>query len=188
MRWAHDWPNLLYAFSPIALIPQVIREQKHRVLLVALLWRNQHWFSELACLLTAAHWPIPLRWDLLSQANRTIWHPQPDLWALHLWPLDGSLQSSPRMCSILSLRLKHCLRDASMPLSGLSSLPGVLPTAQTRGIGHIADIVFPARAVEKGSLPLHAQGLCSSYSSHTRSYTWPISGLEQLSFSFSEGV
>lgn len=40
----HDWPNLLlHAFPPIALIPQVIRqisEQKHKVLLVALLWRN----------------------------------------------------------------------------------------------------------------------------------------------------
>ncbi len=52
---------------------------KNRVLLVALLWRNQHWFVELARLLTAAPWPIPLRWDLLSQANRTIWHPQPEL-------------------------------------------------------------------------------------------------------------
>ncbi|KAL0157079.1 hypothetical protein M9458_048325, partial [Cirrhinus mrigala] len=48
---AHDWPNLLlYAFPPTSLIPQVIkrvREQKHKLLLVAPLWRNQHWFSEL---------------------------------------------------------------------------------------------------------------------------------------------
>ncbi len=96
---AHDWPNfLLYAFPPIALIPQVIRqirEQKHRVLLVAPLWRNQHWFAELARLLTAAPWPIPLRRDLLSQVNGTIWHPQPELWALHLWPLDGNLRTFP---------------------------------------------------------------------------------------------
>ncbi len=43
---AHDWPNLLIYASPlIALFPKVIREQKHRVLLVALLWRNQHWFD-----------------------------------------------------------------------------------------------------------------------------------------------
>ncbi len=51
-------------FSPITLIPQVIRrirEQKHRVLLVAPLWRSQHWFAELARLLTAAPWLIPLR-------------------------------------------------------------------------------------------------------------------------------
>ncbi len=73
---AHDWPNhLLFAFPPIALIPQVIRrirEQKHRVLLLAPLWKNQHWFAELARLLTVAPWPIPLRRDLLSQANGTI--------------------------------------------------------------------------------------------------------------------
>ncbi len=76
---AHDWPNhLLFAFPPIALIPQVIRrirEQKHRVLLSAPLWKNQHWFAELARLLTVALWPIPLRRDLLSQANGTILAP-----------------------------------------------------------------------------------------------------------------
>ncbi len=79
---AHDWPNLLlYTFPPITLIPQVIRrirEQKHRLLLVAPLWRNQHWFAKLSQLLTSAPWSIPL----LSQANRTIWYPQPELWAL----------------------------------------------------------------------------------------------------------
>ncbi len=46
-------------------------------------------------LLKAAPWPIPLRRDLLSQANGTIWHPRPELWVLHVWPLDGSLSSSP---------------------------------------------------------------------------------------------
>ncbi len=78
---ALDWPNLLlFAFPPIALFPQVIRriwEQKHRVLSVAPLWRNQHWFVELVRLLTAAPWPILLRRDLLSQTNGTIWHPSP---------------------------------------------------------------------------------------------------------------
>ncbi len=85
---AHGWPNLLlYAFPPIALIPQVIRrisKQKHRVLLEAPLWRNQHWFAEMAQLLTEAPWPISLRRDLLSQATGTIWQPQPELRALSL--------------------------------------------------------------------------------------------------------
>ncbi len=31
-------------------------------------------------------------------ANGKIWHPQPKLWALHLWPLDGSLRTFPREC------------------------------------------------------------------------------------------
>ncbi len=71
---------------------------------MAPLWRNQHWFAELCRLLTAAPWPIPLKRDLLSQANGTIWHPQPELWALHLWPLDGSLQTFPRVCKISQAR------------------------------------------------------------------------------------
>ncbi len=95
----HDWPNLfLHAFPLIALIPQVIRrirKQKHRVLLVASLWRSQHGFTELLRLLTAAPWPIPMRWDLLSQAKGTIWHKaetiQMDNWhyyasILFFWP------------------------------------------------------------------------------------------------------
>ncbi len=80
---AHDWPNLLlYAFPPIVLIPKVvrwIREQGRKVLLVAPLWENQPWLSELTQLLVAAPWPVPLRRDLLSQVNGTIWHPRPEL-------------------------------------------------------------------------------------------------------------
>ncbi len=99
---AHDWPNLLlYAFPPIALLPQVVRrvrEQGHKVLLVAPLWRNQPWLSELTQLLTAASWPVPLRRDLLSQANGTKWHPRPELWALYIWPLNGSLLAFQSEC------------------------------------------------------------------------------------------
>ncbi len=95
---AHELPSLpLYAFPPVALLPQVlrrVRKQRHKLILIAPLWRNQPWVSELFQLLKAARWLIPLRRDLLSQANGTIWHPRPRLWALHLWPLDGSLPSS----------------------------------------------------------------------------------------------
>lgn len=76
----NDWPNLLlYSLPPIALIPEVIRqirEQEHKVLQVAPHWRNQHWFSELSRMLVAVLWPIPQWRDLLSQMNRTLWHPQ----------------------------------------------------------------------------------------------------------------
>ncbi len=95
---AHKWPSLpLYAFPPIVLLLQVlrrVREQRHKLILIAPLWRNQPWVSELFQLLEAAPWPIPLRRDLLSQANGTIWHPRPELWALHVWPLNGSLSAS----------------------------------------------------------------------------------------------
>ncbi len=95
---AHEWPSLLlYAFLPVGLLPQVfrrVRKQWHKLILIASLWRNQPWVSELFQLLKAAPWLIPLRRDLLSQANSTIWHPRPELWALHVWPLDGRLSSS----------------------------------------------------------------------------------------------
>ncbi len=72
------WPTngsafLLYALLPVALLPQLlrrVREQWHKLILIAPLWRNQPWVSELFQLLKAAPWPIPLRRDLLSQANR----------------------------------------------------------------------------------------------------------------------
>ncbi len=38
--------------------------------------------------------PVADPLDLLSQAKDTIWHPWPELWALYVWPLDGSLSSS----------------------------------------------------------------------------------------------
>ncbi len=95
---AHEWPSLpLYAFPPVALPPQVlrrVREQRHKLNLIAPLWKNQSWVLGLFQLLKAAPWPIPLRRDLLSQSNGTIWHPRPELWALHVWPLDGSLSST----------------------------------------------------------------------------------------------
>ncbi len=93
----HELPSLLlYAFPPVALLTQVlrlVRGQRHKLILIAPLWRNQPWVSELFQLLKAAPWPIPWRRDLLSQANGTIWHPRHELWALHVWPLDGSLSS-----------------------------------------------------------------------------------------------
>ncbi len=45
-------------------------------------------------LLKASPWTIPLRRDLLSQANGMLWHPRPELWALHVWPLNRSLSTS----------------------------------------------------------------------------------------------
>ncbi|CAM4657101.1 unnamed protein product [Leuciscus chuanchicus] len=98
---AHDWPSRpLYAFPPIAMLPQVIkhiRESKCSLLLVAPHWRNQVWFSELMQLTSTTPWPIPVRKDLLSQARGAIWHPRPDLWALHAWAINGFLREARRL-------------------------------------------------------------------------------------------
>ncbi len=96
----HDWPNThLYAFPPIALLPQVIRrirETKCSLLIVTPLWRTQVWFPEMIQLLSTAPWSIPLRRDLLSKVQGKIWHPQLELLGLHVWPLNGTLVNSRR--------------------------------------------------------------------------------------------
>ncbi len=87
---------------------------------------NQHCFAELAWLLTEASWAhSPETRPPLSGERNDLATPQPEqLGATFLasrWePLD-----LPESVLNLFLRLEHHLRDASMPLSGLSSLPGV---------------------------------------------------------------
>ncbi len=84
--FAHPWPNVsLYAFPPIKLIPAVLCRVKvsgARLLLIAPFWPSQTWFSGLTPLLYRPPWEIPIRWDLLSQLQGKIWHPQPELWKL----------------------------------------------------------------------------------------------------------
>ncbi len=122
---------------------------------MAPLWRSQHWFSELARLLTAAPWPIPLIRDLLSQVKRTIWHPQPNLWALHLWPLDGSIQSSPRMCIVYE--------TAFMPLSGLSS-----PSEQDQGLNRLCPVRALRIYIEHSTPFRQSEQLFVCFGCHTK--------------------
>ncbi len=91
--FAHPWPNVsLYAFPPIKLIPAVLCRVKvsgARLLLIAPFWPSQTWFSELTSLSYRSSWEIPIRRDLLSQLQGKIWHPQPELWKLWVWPIQG---------------------------------------------------------------------------------------------------
>ncbi len=45
--------------------------------------------SGLTELLIAPPWPIPVRKDMLSQVDGSVWHPNPELWNLHVWLLQG---------------------------------------------------------------------------------------------------
>lgn len=90
---AHPWPTgQLYAFPPIALLPQVlarVREDHAALILVAPLWSNQSWFPDLCSLAVGAPWVIPTRRDLLTQGRGAIMHPRPALWKLAAWQLKG---------------------------------------------------------------------------------------------------
>ncbi len=59
------------------------------VILIAPNWPNQPWFPDLTELLIAPPWPIPVRKDMLSQVDGSVWHPNPELWNLHVWVASG---------------------------------------------------------------------------------------------------
>ncbi|XDV15095.1 hypothetical protein PO909_015235 [Leuciscus waleckii] len=66
-------------------------------------WTNQVWFPVLMQLTSTAPWPIPVRRDLLSQANGSIWHPRPELWSLHVWAINcwcTASGTSPSRCGV----------------------------------------------------------------------------------------
>ena len=76
------WPRShLYTFPPIALLPGVLERVRRygvRLLLVAPYWQARIWFSDLISLLESPPWKIPIRRDLLSQADGTLFHPRPE--------------------------------------------------------------------------------------------------------------
>ncbi len=121
--FAHPWPNVsLYAFPPIKLIPAVLCRVKvsgARLLLIAPFWPSQTWFSELTPLLYRPPWEIPIRRDLLSQLQGRIWHPQPELWKLWVWPIQGQ---GPWWIIYLS-RFRRPSPVPEPPLLGSRTLP-----------------------------------------------------------------
>ena len=88
---AHSWPRgLLYAFPPLTLIlPTLdrVRAQRLQLILVAPAWGS--WRSEITPLLCGLPWQLPLRRDLLTQAGFEIFHPQPGVLDLWVWPVRG---------------------------------------------------------------------------------------------------
>ncbi len=95
--FAHPWPNVrLYAFPPVKLNPAVLCRVKKsgvRLLLIALFWPFQTWFSELILLLYRSPWEIPIRQDLLSQLQ--------DL-ASSAWDLEAVGMAHPRQPTLIS--------------------------------------------------------------------------------------
>lgn len=55
----------------------VQNQTEEPVLLVVRKWPTQPWFLDLLEMFSSPPWPIPLRRDLLSQANSLTWHPNP---------------------------------------------------------------------------------------------------------------
>ncbi len=66
-----------------------VKVSSAHLLLIVPFWPSQTWFSELIPLLYQSPWEITIRRDLLSQLQGKIWHPQPELWKLWVWPIQG---------------------------------------------------------------------------------------------------
>ncbi|XP_053195327.1 LOW QUALITY PROTEIN: uncharacterized protein LOC128379724 [Scomber japonicus] len=91
---AGQWPqDLLYAFPPFLLIPAALARvgmMEARVLLVAPDWPHQPWMATLQRLLAGTPWCLPVRPNMLSQAQGQLWHQNPGIYRLHVWPVDGN--------------------------------------------------------------------------------------------------
>lgn len=79
---AQEWPRTRhYAFPPIWLLSAVLlrvrSDEVRHLLMVAPFWPAQIWFSDLVSLLVGPLWEVPLRPNLLTQAQGMIGTPVP---------------------------------------------------------------------------------------------------------------
>ena len=89
-----NW-NLLHAnaFPPTILIPSVLakkRQSQYRIVLIAPLWPQRPWFSEVLQLLVSAPVRLPLFPKPLTQAKGKFQHPNLPLFDLHTWELSNN--------------------------------------------------------------------------------------------------
>ncbi|KAI2647902.1 Transposon Ty3-G Gag-Pol polyprotein [Labeo rohita] len=149
------WPRLrLYAFPPIALLPGVlerVRRDRVSLLLVAPYWPGRVWFSDLISLLDGSPWEIPVRRDLLSQADfspLTVFHPHPELWKL--WVVETILQSrAPSTRKLYALKWKlftsWCGRHQQDPVNcPVGSVLEFLQDRLSAGLSHSTLKVYVA--------------------------------------------
>ena len=128
-----DWNYLhAYAFPPTILIPSVlakIRQSQCRIVLIAPLWPQRPWFSEVLQLLVSAPLRLLLFPKLLTQAKRKFQHPNLPLLALHAWELSNNqlqIKSFHRALLILSQNQDENLLRKSMMQNGSYTQIGVI--------------------------------------------------------------
>ena len=89
-----NWNHLhAYAFPPTILIPSVLnkkRQSQCRIVLIAPLWLQQTWFSEVLQLLVSGPVHLPLFPKLLTQAKGKFQHQNPPVLNLHICELSSN--------------------------------------------------------------------------------------------------
>ena len=117
-----NWNHLhAYAFPPAILIPSVlnkIHQSQCRIVLIAPLWPQQTWFSEVLQLLVSAPVCLPLFPKLLTQAKGKFQLQNLPVFSLHVWELSSNqleIENFPKMLQILSPNQnEHQLRKSMM--------------------------------------------------------------------------
>ena len=98
-----------YAFPPTMMIPSVldkISQSQCRIVLIAPLWPQQAWFSEVLQLLVSAPVRLPLFPNLLTQAKGKFQHQNLPALNLHAWELSNNqleIKNLRKTLQILSL-------------------------------------------------------------------------------------
>ena len=89
-----NWNYLhAYAFPPTMMIPSVlnkIRQSQCRIVLIAPLWPQQAWFSEVLQLLVSGPVCLPLFPNLLTQAKGKFQHQNLPALNFHAWELSNN--------------------------------------------------------------------------------------------------
>ena len=108
-----------HAFPPTILIPSVlnkIRQSQCRIVLIAPLWPQQTWVSEVLQLLVSAPVRLPLFPKLLTQAKGKFQHRNLPVLNLHAWELSSNqlkIKNFHKTLQVLSLNQdKHQLRKS----------------------------------------------------------------------------
>ena len=129
-----------YAFLPIILISSVlakIRQSQCRKFLIAPLWPQCPWFSEVLQLLVSAPICLPLFPKLLTQSKGKFQHLNLPLLALHTWELSSNqleIKSFRKRLQILSQNQDEHLLRKSMIQNRLFVCVEVLRPSQPNGV------------------------------------------------------
>ena len=128
-----DWNRIhAYAFPPFLLIPAVInkiRLSQCKIVLIAPLWPDRPWFSELLGLLVSPPVSLPVIPNLLAQLKGRILHQNPGHLQLHAWELSSNLSE------INNFQTR--LRSTSPKLKGFRLLKSMMQNGKSSVIGQI---------------------------------------------------
>ena len=139
-----EWADMVaYAYPPTRLLPEVLRKLRQspiRLYLVAPYWPNQPWFPDLLRLLFSQPLRLPPWRRLLRQPHLTVFHSDPALLALHVWPLSGV--ASDRRDFLGRLRGMPLPTNALLPSGSMSPIGEPSAVGVLSGISILAQPLF----------------------------------------------